>query len=151
VGAAGTLYVADNHAVFKGVRAAAPTISGQPQNLRVSEGGAVQFTVAASGAPAPTYQWYFNGVPFAGATGSSLTFNNAGGTDAGDYTVVVANAYGTVTSARATLTVGGAPTPPTTPGGGSGGGGGGGGAPSLAFLLALLALAGMRRFRTGPN
>jgi hypothetical protein len=123
-----------------------PGITTQPQSLTVAVGGSVQFSVAASGTPAPSYQWYFNGNPFSGATTSTLSFTNARVSDAGDYTVVITNALGSVTSAKATLTVTTAPNPPPS----SGGTAGGGGAPSSWFLFALLTVgAGRKWFRAG--
>jgi len=59
--------------------------------------------VIALGVPDPTYQWYVNGNPFNGAASSTLSFTNTRSTDAGNYTVVVTNALGSVTSAKATL------------------------------------------------
>jgi hypothetical protein len=52
-----------------------------------------------------TYQWRFNGANISGATTSSYTKSNAQASDAGNYSVVVANAGGSVTSANAALTV----------------------------------------------
>src|SRR5207237_6586926 len=51
------------------------------------------------------YQWYVIDLPMADATNSGLAFNNVQTTDAGLYTVVVTNSWGSVTSAVATLTV----------------------------------------------
>lgn len=139
-----TLYIADefNHAIRKGQLAGPPVIISQPQSQSVVLGSNVQFSVVASGIAPLTYQWYFNGTAFAGATGPTLAFNSAQPTDAGGYTVVVTNASGSVTSSKATLTVTNAPVvvdpPPPS------GGGGGGGAPSLWFLLALVGLAAAR-------
>ncbi len=91
--------------------------------------------MTATGLPAPTYQWFFDGTLFNGATSSTLSLANVQSTDAGDYTVVVTNPAGTVTSNKATLTVSSDPVtpPPSTSSGG-------GGAVSLWFYLALLAL-----------
>lgn len=136
--ATGRLYVADHTRLRRGIRATGPVITTQPQSLTVAAGGSVQFSVTAGAVPDPTYQWFFNGNPFSGATGSTLSFGNARSTDAGDYTVVVTNALGSVTSAKATLTVTAAPPPPAPAGGG------GGGAPSIWFALALLALVSGR-------
>ena len=62
----------------------------------------------------------------------------------GDYTVVVSNALGSVTSSKATLTVSAAPvTTPTTPASGSGSSGGGG-TISAWFVFAMLALRAVR-------
>ena len=141
VDAQGTaLYIVQGNAVMKGQRAAAPVITTQPQNASVASGGSVQFSVGTSGAPAPAYQWFFNGSPFEGATGSTLSFSNARSSDAGNYSVTVTNALGSVSSSSAALTV--------SSGGSSGGGGG---APSPAFLVALLVLAGVRRLTGQPR
>jgi hypothetical protein len=83
----------------------APTITSQPQNQSCLVGAAVTFTVTASGTAPLTYQWRFNDQVLSGATSASLTLNNVQLSDAGDYTVVVTNAAGTVTSAGATLAV----------------------------------------------
>ncbi|MBI5423437.1 MAG: immunoglobulin domain-containing protein [Opitutae bacterium] len=122
-----------------------PGIAAQPQSLTVATGGSAQFSVtAAATAPTPTYQWFFNNTAINGATTSTLTLSSVNAANAGDYTVVVANDLGSVTSNKATLTITGASTPPpTTPS--SGGGSGGGGAPSVWFLFALLAAGIARR------
>ena len=51
-----------------------------------------------------TYQWRKDGVPLAGATGASLTFDSFKALDAGNYDVVVSG-FGSVTSAVATLSL----------------------------------------------
>ncbi len=124
-----------------------PGITSQPQSQTVAAGDSATFSVTASG-DALTYQWYFNGSAFSGGTTSSLKITNVRTSDAGDYTVVVTNAAGNITSNKATLTVsgsgGGGGGNPSNP---SGGGGGGGGAPSLWFVSALGALLGCRSLR----
>jgi sugar lactone lactonase YvrE len=145
VDSAGNLYVADagNQAIRKGVPAGPPVITAQPLSQTVTEGTSVQFSVTASAVPTPTYQWYFSGSPFSGATANTLSFSSARSTDAGDYTVIVTNQLGAVTSSKATLTVATAPVaPPATPTPSAGGGG----AIDVRFALALLALVGARRF-----
>lgn len=137
----GTLYVGGGTTIRKGVLAGPPVITTQPQNAGVVPGGNVTFTVAAAAAPAPTFQWFFNNSAIAGATNSTLTINGVREADHGNFTVVVTNELGRVTSAVANIIN---IAPPPQPGGGSGGGGGG--APSAWFLLTLLALAGLRRF-----
>ncbi len=87
------------------VQAGAPTISSQPQNQIVTQGSNATFTVIASGAPTPGYQWRFNGTSIASATTSSYTKTSAQTSDAGSYTVVVTNTSGSITSSVATLTV----------------------------------------------
>jgi sugar lactone lactonase YvrE len=153
VDAGGTIAFVDEQMVHRGERAGSPSITTQPQSQTVASGGSVQFSVAAAGAPEPTYQWYFNGTAFSGGTSSTLSFSSARATDAGDYTVVVANSLGSVTSSKATLTVNAAP-PPSGGSGGSGGGssgGGGGGAPTLWFSLILSLLILCRHRPPAPG
>lgn len=83
----------------------APTITTQPSAQTASEGGSVTFTVVATGTPAPTYQWRKDGASLSGATGASLVLSNLQSSSAGDYSVVVTNTLGSVTSANARLTV----------------------------------------------
>ena len=85
-----------------------PAIAGPPVNRCPDPGGTAVFGVRAYGAPALAYQWLFNGVSISGATGSGLTIANAQTTNAGSYTVVVTNGFGSVTSGIAKLTI----TPP---------------------------------------
>ncbi len=140
----GNLYVADteNHAIRRGVLAGAPVITAQPQSASIAAGGSVQFSVTATGIPTPTYQWYVNGMIFQGATGTALNITNVRAADAGDYTVIVTNDVGNITSSKATLTVtaGAMPPPPSQ------GGGGGGGAPSIWFVSVLSLLGTVRYF-----
>jgi hypothetical protein len=86
--------------------AVAPVITTQPISQNVSVGGTVTFTAAASGTPAPSYQWKVDGLVIPGATASSLVLTSAQTSDAGNYTVSATNSSGTVTSNVATLTVG---------------------------------------------
>ncbi|HEV2208313.1 MAG TPA: M6 family metalloprotease domain-containing protein [Verrucomicrobiae bacterium] len=82
-----------------------PTIVAQPASQTVLQGLAAAFTVGASGAAPLAYQWYFAGAPVAGATDSTCSLLNVQPAQAGGYSVVVTNSYGSVTSAVATLTV----------------------------------------------
>ena len=83
----------------------APTITLQPLSQSVNAGDSVTFTIAATGSPAPTFQWSKNGSDIAGADGTSFTFVTSGIGDSGNYTCTVKNAAGTVTSNTAVLTV----------------------------------------------
>jgi len=123
-----------------------PVITTQPQSQIVVAGASVQFSVTASGVPAPTYQWYLNSAAIAGATGSSYSLTQAQASDAGSYSVVVSNTMGSVTSNSVTLSVSPAPTSSSSSSSSSGGGGGGGGAPSLWYGLALVLAGTIRRF-----
>lgn len=84
---------------------APPAISGQPQDQTVAAGSNATFTVIASGAPLPTYQWQFNGTNIALATQSTLIITNAQLSNQGNYSVLVSNSGGTVPSSNAFLTV----------------------------------------------
>ena len=81
----------------------APKLVVQPVSQTVPAGFSAAFTASASGIPAPTYQWQKGGVAISGATGSSYKIASVGVDDAGNYTVVVANAAGVVTSEVAEL------------------------------------------------
>jgi len=87
---------------------AAPLVNGNPANAMIATGGSATFTVSASGSAeggALRYQWRHNGVNVTGATGTTLTINDAQPSDAGNYDVVVSNSGGSTTSASASLTV----------------------------------------------
>jgi sugar lactone lactonase YvrE len=144
--ASGVVYVADtwNNTIRKGQLAGPPTITGQTVAVPAPVGATVEFKVTATAVPAPTYQWYYNGAVFSGANNSTLVINSVRTADAGDYTVVVTNELGSVTSQKATLTV----TPPVPEPPFKFSSFGGGGAISLPGLaaLALLVLLRPRRF-----
>ena len=141
---AGNVYLADtnNHTIRLCVVPIAPAITTQPQNQTVTAGANVTFSVTASGKPAPTYQWLFDGTAISGATSSTLALNNVQPASAGYYSVLVTNSTRSLTSDQAILTVNSAGGGSS---GGSGGGGGGGGAPSLWCCSVLLLLAAARR------
>lgn len=86
-----------------------PSISAQPQSQTVTVGGSAVFSVAASGQPAPSYQWRKNGVNIVNAIAAALSLTSVQAGDAGTYSVVITNAAGAVTSSAVTLTV----NPPT--------------------------------------
>ncbi|MES2920337.1 MAG: pectinesterase family protein [Verrucomicrobiota bacterium] len=81
-----------------------PRMTTQPVGQSVNPGQSVTFTAAATGTPAPTYQWYINGAAINGATSASYNIPSAGGANWGSYTVVAGNSAGTATSNTATLT-----------------------------------------------
>ena len=126
-----------------------PTITIQPQSIVTTAGVAAQFTVAATGSPTPTFQWFFGSTAIKDATGTQLSLSDLRSSDAGNYSVVITNSLGSVTSAKASLTVGPVPAPTPVP---TTSGGNGGGAISTWFVLALLAL-GTGRLAPGaePN
>jgi sugar lactone lactonase YvrE len=148
---AGDVYLADtnNQTIRVCVVPVAPSITSQPQSQTTSAGASVTFSVTATGKPAPTYQWLFDGTTISGVTSNTFTLNNVQTSSAGYYSVSVTNSARSMTSDTATLTVNSASSGSS---GGGGGVGGGGGAPSLWFCSILLLLAAVRRtFRREPT
>jgi hypothetical protein len=88
----------------------APSITNQPAGTNVNAGDTVVFSVGATGDPAPAYQWRFNGTNLAGATSTTFTRSNVQVADTGDYTVVITNVAGSVTSSVATLALNNSPS-----------------------------------------
>jgi hypothetical protein len=83
-----------------------PYLITQPVLSRTADTGAsVSFTASAGGTAPFSYRWRVNGSPLPGATNSTYTLTNAQPTNAGTYTIVVTNLYGSVTSAPVSLTV----------------------------------------------
>ncbi len=87
------------------VKLAAPTILSPPQSQTVAIGSSTTLRVTAGGSDPFTYQWQFNGTNIAGATSNSLTLIGLQFTNAGSYTVVVANSVGIATSPAAVVNV----------------------------------------------
>lgn len=82
-----------------------PGIVAQPLTQIVDAGTNVSFSVMATGAPPLTYQWRRNGNRINGETNSTLEFTNVNSTHTANYTVVVGNPGGSVTSSVARLIV----------------------------------------------
>jgi hypothetical protein len=83
-----------------------PSITTQPASITVTEPASATFSVAATGTAPLSYQWRRNGSNIAGATGSSYTLTPTVVSDSGaQFTVVVTNPVGSVTSLAAALTV----------------------------------------------
>lgn len=101
-----------------------PAITLQPANQTVATGSTATFVVAASGTPAPTYQWQVStdgggsfmnvaeAAPHSGTTSTTLTVAVSAGVSANQYRAVATNSVSAATSTAATLsltTVPGAP------------------------------------------
>jgi hypothetical protein len=86
-----------------------PTVTQPPVNQSALVGLSASLSVAATGAPAPTFQWRRNGVPLPGATAATFNLGVVQESDAGSYDVVVTNQKGSVVSTSATLAVQGRP------------------------------------------
>ena len=83
-----------------------PTITNQPPpQTVVTSGHSASFIVGAYGSPTLAYQWQFNGTNLSGANNATLTLQNAYSPNAGNYSVVITNVYGSITSNPAMLTV----------------------------------------------
>lgn len=81
----------------------APYIISQPVSTHgIHFPGEAIFSVTAGGTGPFTYQWYYNGIPIAGATGPSLIAAPATVYLPGSYYVVVTNGCGLVVSGTAT-------------------------------------------------
>lgn len=84
---------------------APPRLVSWPASQTAFSGERLTFAVKASGSKPLFYQWRANGNPLAGATNSLLDFGNLSTAQAGSYTVVLTNRYGSITSSIIVLTV----------------------------------------------
>ncbi len=87
------------------VPATVPVIITPPSAATSSVGAPASFSVVADGAPPLSYVWRREGTLIAKASQSTLVLGSVQVADAGDYTVTVSNALGSVTSSPARLTV----------------------------------------------
>ena len=83
-----------------------PAITSQPISQTVTAGQTASFSVTATGTSPLSYQWRKNGANISGATASAYTTPAMTSSDNGaQFTVVISNLAGTVTSSAATITV----------------------------------------------
>lgn len=93
-----------------------PSVVTPPSNLTVNEGASAVLSVVATGTTPMSYQWQRNGTNIvsggsvSGATGPTLTLNNAQPSQAGIYTVTISNAAGGLITAPVELHVNAAMT-----------------------------------------
>ena len=80
-------------------------ITQQPQNQTPVAGWTVNFSVTVSGSAPLGYQWRKEGTNISGATFSVYTISNVQSSAAGNYSVIITNAFGSVTSSNALLTL----------------------------------------------
>lgn len=80
-----------------------PTITAQPQAQTVSPGGYAYFAVTALSSSPLSYQWRKNGIDLVAETRSTLVLLGVSADHVGDYSVVVSNSAGPVTSSTAHL------------------------------------------------
>ncbi|HSU55216.1 MAG TPA: M36 family metallopeptidase, partial [Candidatus Dormibacteraeota bacterium] len=88
-----------------------PSIFTQPVSQTVKSGSNVTFTISAQGSFPLIYKWRKNGTNLldggriSGATNTALNISTLVESDSGQYSVLVTNIYGSVTSSIATLLV----------------------------------------------
>jgi len=101
----GKVYVGITNSVFIfGLKT--PTISTQPQGVKVIAGNNATFSVTAASTAAPLqYQWFRNNNPLLNQTNASMTVTNVQVTDGGAYTVVVSDNVGSALSVIALLNI----------------------------------------------
>lgn len=107
----------DDLLVTNFVAATAPVITGQPSGQTLLAGSTLSLSVSATGGPVPAFQWRKNGLNLEAATASTLTISGVTGTDAGNYSVVVSNVAGGVTSSVVPVVVNSPPSFVRHPGG----------------------------------
>ena len=83
----------------------APYVLVQPASQMAAAGSAVSLSVVAGGTTPLRYQWRLNGIAMLGATNAGLGFASIQLANAGNYSVVVSNLAGAVTSVVASVTV----------------------------------------------
>ena len=103
-----------------GIQATPPTILSSPVSQTNRQGTTATFTTTAIATWPVTYSWFLDGTNLVASTNSSnptnvLTLTNVQPAQMGDYTVVISNSAGAVTSDLATLTVQWAPVILTQP------------------------------------
>ncbi len=84
---------------------APPSVTQQPPNTTIVEGGYGTITVGAGGAKPLFYQWFQGAAAIPGANTNILTLTNVTLASGGSYSVVVSNSVGTTSSAPAVLTI----------------------------------------------
>ncbi|MCD8533932.1 MAG: hypothetical protein LR011_03730 [Verrucomicrobia bacterium] len=85
--------------------AQAPTITRHPESIEVSQDGAFSLGVGFDGSSPLLVQWFKDGYPILGATGTTYSVESARASDAGEYSVRVNNAAGNVVSSIAVVDV----------------------------------------------
>jgi sugar lactone lactonase YvrE len=96
-----------------------PFVVSQPRNADAPIGGSATFAAVAGGTPPFAFQWELNGAGIAGATNTSLILSDVTTNNSGRYDLVISNAYGSVTSFPAFLSVGTEPSILAQPVGGT--------------------------------
>ena len=102
----------DQGAIFQlSIPSAAPQITSQPTSVITYAGADVALRVATFGAPPLYYQWLENGTNLidagniSGAGARILTLSNVTSANAGSYSVIVSNKFGSIVSSQAVFQV----------------------------------------------
>jgi hypothetical protein len=80
-------------------------IVSHPQSRSVGTNANVAFSITSIGDPTITFQWRKNGTAIPLANSATLVLNGVRGSDAGNYSVRIANSFSSATSQVAVLTV----------------------------------------------
>lgn len=117
VSAGGSCFAVTSDGLAKFVRTAAsgPSVDPKPSLLSFvrpefstfarNQDENFSLSAIAGGLGPLAYQWLKDGTPVVGATSSTLELRSVGPSDAGRYSLVVSNAYGTATTHPATLAI----------------------------------------------
>ncbi len=76
-----------------------PVFTSAFSNVTTTLGGSVTLAVEALGGQPLSYYWFFNGSPISGVSGESLNLTGVQCGQEGTYSVIVSNAFGTITNA----------------------------------------------------
>ena len=82
-----------------------PEIKQPPANTTTNLATPINLTCTAEGHPAPTYEWYKDGVLIAGEIQSFLYISEPLPEDRGNYTCKAINSLGNITSEQAKLEI----------------------------------------------
>lgn len=91
--------------IYQNITPIMPFIISSPLSQTNFVGATITFTATAGGTAPLSYQWNFNGTNIIGATNISLVLTNIQLSQAGVYSILVTNAYGSALSSNATLVV----------------------------------------------
>ena len=99
-------FVASDLTLYGACAPQPPVIVTQPTNQIVPVGGTATFSVTSTGSTPLSYFWQRNGTPITGANAATYSTNNVQLADSGSqFSCLVSNAYGTLLSSNAALTV----------------------------------------------
>ena len=104
-----------NYSLSAGLPPLPPILTAQPPPLLAATQTAVALSVVASGTAPLAYQWWRNNSRLSQQTNATLLLRSTRISDSGNYTVVVTNLSGSVTSAPANVTVISTPSLSLTP------------------------------------